>query len=478
MGGSSDVDGTAGTIAAPAIDATQASGVSMWDITVRPIADPSTPISGRVFTDYLAQITGGNGAADQVQSTLWAVTPDGFQYQIDLRGLDPNGFILYGNTVGFLDPDGVTPLYHDLVADINPLTNIEGGAKLAPPTGLLFFAPPAGDLPASIVPTPVIPTVNGITFQGTAGVVSGVPGSVFSTGGNIVFDGNIGGIADIVIVPNPGGPGGCASATFDPTLPANRSLVRVVSAGVQNIAWDGKDNSGAFMPVSWTGNGGDGYCFSATLHAGEFHFPLLDAENSVLGGPTITLLNPPGGTLPVRELQHGLLRRPRLQDHDGRHRRDPARSGPGHRQRPPPAPDFSDTGFDTTSTTIRAYGDNSANGFGNQKGLDLWTYFPSQDVVGPAVHRAPGRIRPGDHQDARRRLHGRGGRGLHADRPERGQRHAGRSDHRDRRGPGRADRGLGHGYRLGLRAGRPGRDLHRDTGGRPGVRGEPSRRSR
>ena len=60
-GGSSDADGTAGTIAAPAIDATQASGVSMWDITVRPIADPSTPISGRVFTDYLAQITGGNG---------------------------------------------------------------------------------------------------------------------------------------------------------------------------------------------------------------------------------------------------------------------------------------------------------------------------------------------------------------------------------------------------------------------------------
>ena len=43
---------------------------------------------------------------------------------------------------------------------------------------------------------------------------------------------------------------------------------------------------------------------------------------------------------------------------------------------------YSDTGFDTTSTTIRAYGDNSGNGFGNQKGLDLWTYFPSQDVVG------------------------------------------------------------------------------------------------
>jgi len=110
--------GTAGTIAAPVIDATQASGVSMWDITVRSVADPTTPISGRVYTDYLAQITGGNGAADRVESPLWAVTSDGFQYKIDLRGLDPNGFILFGNTVGFLNPDGMTPLYHDVVADV------------------------------------------------------------------------------------------------------------------------------------------------------------------------------------------------------------------------------------------------------------------------------------------------------------------------------------------------------------------------
>ena len=141
----------------------------MWDITVRSIASPGTPIGGRVYTDYLAQITGGNGAANRVQSTVWAVTNDGFQYRIDLRGLDPNGFILYGNTVGFLDPDGVTPLYHDLVADINPLSAIQGGVLLSPPTGLLFFAPPAADLPSSIVPTPVVPTVNSITFQGTAG---------------------------------------------------------------------------------------------------------------------------------------------------------------------------------------------------------------------------------------------------------------------------------------------------------------------
>ncbi len=379
-GDGTDLDGNAGTIAAPVIGATQASGVSMWDITVRPIATPGTPISGRVFTDYLAQITGGNGPSYRVQSTLWAVTSDGFQYRIDLRGLDPNGFILYGNTVGFLNPDGATPLYHDLVADINPLTNIEGGVTLAPPTGLLFFALPAADLPSSIVPTPVAPAVNSITFQGTAGVVSGVPGTVYSTGGNIVYDGNISGVAHVIIVPNPGGIGGCAGATYDPTLPTNRSIVAVVSAGVQNLAWDGKDNSGAYMATSWTGNGGSGYCFNATLHAGEYHFPLLDAENSMLGGPTITLLNPPGGVCPFATCRTAFF------DDRGYRTTSGAVVGtvgsvlPG--PNPPPPPAFSATGFDTASTTIRAYGNDGSTGFGNQKGLDLWTYFPSQEVVG------------------------------------------------------------------------------------------------
>ncbi len=53
--------------------------------------------------------------------------------------------------------------------------------------------------------------------------------------------------------------------------------------------------AGAFADNAASGNGGIGYCFQATLHAGEYHFPLIDAENSTLGGPTFTLLNPPGG---------------------------------------------------------------------------------------------------------------------------------------------------------------------------------------
>ena len=134
------------------------------------------------------------------------------------------------------------------------------------------------------------------------------------------------------------------------------------------------------MPASWTGNGGLGYCFGATLHAGEYHFPLLDAENSTEGGPSITLLNPPGGSCPFATCSTAFF------DDRGYGTSSGATVGtvgavlPGNA--PPPAPGFDITGFDTTSTTIRAYGDDSSGGFGNQKGLDLWTYFPSEDITG------------------------------------------------------------------------------------------------
>ncbi len=126
-----------------------------------------------------------------------------------------------------------------------------------------------------------------------------------------------------------------------------------------------------------------GLLLGATLHAGEYHFPLLDAENSRLGGPTITLLNPPGGTCPFANCSTAFFDDRGYQTSSGATVGTVGAVLPGNN--PPPAPEFSDTGFDTASTTIRAYGDDSSGGFGNQKGLDLWTYFPSEDLTGPLV---------------------------------------------------------------------------------------------
>src|SRR5439155_14982908 len=139
-------------------DATQGSSVAAWDATVRASLASTTNITGRVFTYYLALFTAGNGLP--VFPSVFPVTSDGYRYRVDLRGMDPNGWLVYGNQVGFLDSDGTTttPLYHDAVASSagNPaqLTNIQGGVSFALPSFPLFFETPAtASLTALGIPT-------------------------------------------------------------------------------------------------------------------------------------------------------------------------------------------------------------------------------------------------------------------------------------------------------------------------------------
>src|SRR5207237_10413127 len=91
----------------------QGTSVAAWDVTGRSHLTSPTNITGRVFSYYLALFTGGNGLP--VYPTIYAVTADGYRYQVDLRGMDPNGWLVYGNQRGFLDSDRATTLYHDAV---------------------------------------------------------------------------------------------------------------------------------------------------------------------------------------------------------------------------------------------------------------------------------------------------------------------------------------------------------------------------
>ena len=113
-------------------DGTQGTSVAAWDATVRSSLASATNLTGRVFTYYLALFTGGNGLP--VYPSVYPITTDGYQYRVDLRGMDPNGWLVYGNQVGFLNSDGVTPLYHDAVANATgspgQLTGIQGGVSL------------------------------------------------------------------------------------------------------------------------------------------------------------------------------------------------------------------------------------------------------------------------------------------------------------------------------------------------------------
>jgi len=359
-GPNGETNGDAGTIDAPNTGTGQRSGVSMWDITVR--SPGGQNLGGRVFVDYLVQITGGNGPSQRVFSTVYAVTVDGFIYKVDFRGLDPYGYIFYGNRVGFLDPDGKTPLYHDAVGSDNQLTTIYGGVLLAPAEAKLFFQYPAADLPADILPSPVPPAISNVAFQGSAGSND----AYYSNGGIFTYQGTIGGINQIVISRD--------GVNFDPTHPQNRVIYAQSVAGVNSVSWDGKDNAGNPFPVA------NGYVYKMTFRAGEYHFPMIDVENSMLGGPTITLLNPINGICPLATCRHAFYDDRGYRLSNGQIVGTPGvvLSGSGA-----PSVPYSDpvNGFDTASSQ-RAFGNDSGSGFGDRKGLDLWTYYPVAPVMG------------------------------------------------------------------------------------------------
>jgi uncharacterized repeat protein (TIGR01451 family) len=367
-------------------DNNQGNSVAAWDITVRSDFNSTTDIDGRVFSYGLAMFTGKENRP--VNFKMYPITNDGFRYELHLRNIDPIGFAVYGNQVGFWDSDGTTPLYHDILGSDNSLPTIEGGVKVAVPQFPIFLNEVAdgsviqsaqrydsagNPIGGSIPLIPTVPTVSGLTFTGNqAGNTSYIGNSGLGNFGNFTFTSNVVASYEIIISRD--------GVNFDPTLPSNRSLRGVMTTSSPIVPWDGKDNNNKFFPV------GTNYATRVTVKAGEYHFPVLDAENNQ-GGVTINLRN---ATSPFGNNNQGFF--------DDRGYRTITGNLIGSFNNTtqtfntlsgnsPPNPAFSPAlgysitgqptgGFDTT-TAARAYGNGTAGGFGDKKGLDLWTYFPS-----------------------------------------------------------------------------------------------------
>lgn len=360
-------------------DANQGSGVAAWDVTVRSNLTSTADLNGRLFTYYLALFTGTNNRP--INSTLFTVTTDGFIYRTALNGIDPNGFVLFGNRVGFLNTDNTTPLNHNIVSDPNAtglaadlITTPQGGVTSALPEFPIFFNnpdpntigaidPPDPGVPGatdktSIPLTPTAPRVSNLSFVGTAGDNN----STFNTGGTFSYTANVENTYEIVISRD--------GVNFDPTNPNNRTLRGIKPVGTQTVSWDGKDNSGNPFPV------GRNYPARMEIETGNYHFPLLDVENSPNGGPQLTLLNPPGNC-PFFSSCTGAF-------YDDRgYRTSSGTTTVGTPNQPlPGAPTLSYSG---APGTFGAF-DSRANqrnfqGFGDRKGLDIWTYFPGNQLT-------------------------------------------------------------------------------------------------
>lgn len=368
----------------------QRTSVTAWDVSVRRDPNSLAVETGRAFTYYVAGNTGGGGR--NVISNAVVVTDFGFKYRVRYAG-DPYGFIVYANQLGFRDTDG-TPLYHALLADPaaptqdqNELKELQGGVQLLPPEYPLFFELPYGPaLTALGIPLePIIPSIASLVFEGSEGDNTTLVGA----GGSFTFQTSQPGVYTVVISRD--------GADFSPDNPRNK-LIRGIAAeaGPIVVRWDGRDNGGELFPVGE-------YSGRATVQGGEVHFPFLDVENNVPGGPTIELVTPPdsngdgvGDCPPWNGGCFGAF-----YDDGGYRTADGTLVGTAvgaplcpNNVGNPPAVLKSDPlfGFDSRLPQ-RAFGFpfnanpaticSPAGGYGDKKALDLWTFYPSNRLVVP-----------------------------------------------------------------------------------------------
>jgi hypothetical protein len=259
------------------------STVAAWDVTVRATASSLSDLHGRLFTYAWLGFTGVNNRP--VYSRHDYVTLDGYRYSQALAGLDPNGFALYANRLGFLDNG--QPLYKGVRGSDSFVTNLAPGLSAQRPEFPIFFssvapsAPHAAEvdkvLSALRIPlTPQPPSLSAATFTGRppSGVLRTVPGA----GGT--FRLSIAGASTFQIVVSRDG------VDFSPANTANAVITDIAATGTQDVPWDGNYAAGNPFPASATP-----YAYRAFARGGEIHLPMIDTENN--GDGTSTKLNGP-----------------------------------------------------------------------------------------------------------------------------------------------------------------------------------------
>lgn len=269
--------------------------VAAWDVTV---TNNGQAIPGRAYANYLALNMGANGIS--LNSRAFILTDIGYQYQVDLNGIDPFGFIFFANSKGFTDQPcpGGNPLYTSV--SLVPTPNV----TFSPPnvcipsrvdipasndiTYKIFFNPPDTTLPtdASIAPSnggttwlvrpPVpIPTITDDSFkfvgkEGTPGRAGSKPAPPPpELGGNFVFTATGPGNYVITIDANRDGILGNGN---------DRILRGRTTGGPVNVNWNGLDGQGQPLRA-----GATAYDSKLTFFVGDIHFPFLDPENNPNG---------------------------------------------------------------------------------------------------------------------------------------------------------------------------------------------------
>ncbi len=341
--------------------------IAAWDVSVE---SSGSWIAGRVYTNVVNLHISSSQTAG-FYGELFALTKDGYIYRVNNNGNNGVGFTFFVNNKGFLSDN------NSLYKSMNFSTGISSyiQSPLAPDTTQhithkIFYNQPAADLPASAIGsvpgnntwlknTVIQPNVMNVSLVGS----EDTPGQVSSVkGGYVKFNAGVQGSYVITI----------ESASIPATFSA-RKLTGSAVAGNNSIFWDGKDGNG--NPLS---QGNQPIRIKVQLRGAEVHFPFIDME-----------INPNGMIL---ELLNGIdtsNERYRVYWDDS----DITRTSVNNQGKEPNPIDASINGSlsgptgtgghmwgQQTNNTNPLSSTNLANGFGNEKSIDTWSYIKGTEM--------------------------------------------------------------------------------------------------
>jgi uncharacterized repeat protein (TIGR01451 family) len=374
--------------------------IRAWDVTV---TDGGVRVPGRVYADHLPLNMGNNLPGQVFNSVVYIFTEDGYLYEVNMNGIDAFGFQFLSNNKGF--QQGGEPIFRSLqLTGNNNTQGIPAGFSLHSPnlpdtlddkTHKIFFNYP--DFPTFnlLNSAPVISPSGPITFQ-TPPIAPPVPTELTFIGeegtpnnagtapleGTFTFFPNGIGTYTIKLDVNRDGIYGNAN---------DRIIIGYADTPEQQIVpWDGLDRNGVPVPA-----GPVGYDAQIELYAGEVHFPFIDPENNAEGiiieriiDPDSTDNEPPVGIAFYNDLYN--FREGGEYDYS-----ICADADEGLYPPPPPAANVffgcygapldareAIGGVDSVALGgVHAWTGGPNEGFGNIRGMDTWSNYPSDAVV-------------------------------------------------------------------------------------------------
>ncbi|MCQ2235838.1 MAG: hypothetical protein MJZ18_02450 [Bacteroidales bacterium] len=268
----------------------QRQNIAAWDISVYDVNDKL--VNGRVFAAYLALTTEEQTDKGAHYSNLYVLTQDGYQYSMNLKGIEPWGFILYADNVGLIDNGNGQTLNRNGVSTLKTLEPQGDVVTVLPDieakddilTHRIFFNAPDpniefmhGGFPVS--PQPIASIIS-CDFIGNTNQEDKYGTADESMGGVFSVELDRRSTYEIIIDCDKDGKfnNNINSSGF-----SDRVLTSAGCVGVNYLSWNGLDGNGKQLPKGE-------YAIQVRSHAGDFHFPMGDVENNP-NGIEIKLLN-------------------------------------------------------------------------------------------------------------------------------------------------------------------------------------------